>query len=323
MSCGCQDNAWHRGLTPRGLLSGRVGRCGKWAPAIPLVFQRNEQLPGLRREGNAGNWESVMTVARVWMAAAMICGLLGMGGSFCAASGTTSKSPDLTGVWMGVAFVPGQGIGPWKNTPWMPEPAFTVWGAAESKRLSDPQISRGSYCNTGQPVIMMSGSPLFPMQIASAPGVIIFLMEGMPIQRRVYVDGRGHPADPDPTYFGNSIGHWEGDVLVVDTVAIKSSGRPLNGYVAPAVIATPADYAPRLPGSDQLHLSERLRLVGHGQFLEEELTISDPKVYTNSFTAKFYFQRRPDLDVLELYCEENPRPESEGYVDTAAEGPKP
>lgn len=253
-----------------------------------------------------------------WMAATLICALPGTGFLCCAATGAASKTPDLTGVWMGVAFAPGEGIGPWKNTPWMPEPLFTDWGAAESRRLSDPQISRGSYCNTGQPVIMMSGSPLFPMQIASAPGVIIFLMEGMPIQRRIYVDGRKHPTDPDPTYFGNSIGHWEGDVLVVDTVAIKSSGRPLNGYVAPAVIATSADYTPRLPSSDQLHLSERMRLVGHGQFLEEELTISDPKVYTNSFSATFYFQKRPDLDVLELYCEENPRPESEGYMNAAA-----
>jgi len=100
-------------------------------------------------------------------------------------------------------------------------------------------------------------------------------------------------------------------------VAIKASGRPLNGYVAPAVISTPEDYTPRLPASDQLHLSERLRLVDKGQILEEELTLSDPKVYTHSITAKFYSQRRPDLDILENYCEENPRPESEGYLKPA------
>jgi hypothetical protein len=248
------------------------------------------------------------------MAAAVLSGALGAGGPYCAASAAETKPPDLTGVWMGLAFTPGQGIGPWKNTPWTPAPAFTAWGAAESKRLANPQISKNSYCNTGQTVMMMSAQPLFPMQIAAAPGVLIFMVEGMPIQRRIYIDGRPHPADPDPTYFGHSIGHWDGDVLVIDTVGIKASGRPLNGYVAPAVIPTPEDYTPRLPASDQLHLSERLRLVGKGQFLEEELTISDPKVYANSFTAKFYSQRRPDLDVLELYCEENLRPDSEGYV---------
>jgi hypothetical protein len=254
---------------------------------------------------------------RSWVAAALLGGVLGICGAYRAASAAEAKTPDLTGVWMGVGFAPGQGIGPWKNTPWMPEPAFTAWGAAESKRLANPQLSRTTYCTTGQTVIMMSGIPLFPMQIATAPGVLIFMMEGMPIQRRIYVDGRRHPAEPDPSYFGHSVGHWEGDVLVVDTVGIKPTGRPLNGYVAPAVIATAVDYTPRLPGSDQLHLSERIRLVGNGQFLEEELTISDPKVYTNSFTAKFYSQRRPDLDVLELYCEENLRPDSEGYVKTA------
>ncbi len=259
--------------------------------------------------------------ARRWsgMAVALLGGMLWISSAYSAAA---AKTPDLTGVWLAVAFTPGQGIGPWKNTPWTPAPAFTPWGAAESKRLADPQISQTSYCNTGQTVIMMSSGPLFPMQIAAAPGVLIFMMEGMPIQRRIYIDGRGHPAELNPAFFGHSIGHWEGDVLVVDTVGIKPSGRPLNGYVAPAVIATPEDYTPRLPASDQLHLTERIRLVGNGQFLEEELTISDPKVYTKSITAKFYFQKRPDLDVLELYCEENLRPDSEGYVKPAEGAPK-
>jgi len=254
---------------------------------------------------------------RSWMAVALAgCALCSVVAS-AAAPAAKAKAPDLTGVYLGVSFTAGQGIGPWKNTRWTPAPEFTAWGASESKRLADPQVSRNDYCNTGQPVIMMSANPLFPLQIASAPGVLVFMMEGMPIQRRIYIDGRGHPPDPDPSFFGHSIGHWEGDVLVVDTVAIKASGRPLNGYVAPAVISTPEDYTPRLPASDQLHLSERIRLVGKGQILEEELTISDPKVYTHSITAKFYSQRRPDLDILENYCEENPRPESEGYLKPA------
>ncbi len=255
-----------------------------------------------------------MNSRRVWMAAALLGGALGTFGASRGISAGEAKTPDLTGVWMGVGFTAGQGIGPWRNTSWNPAPAFTDWGAAESKRLADPQLSRATYCNTGQAVIMMMGTPLFPLQIATAPGVLVFMMEGMPIQRRIYIDGRKHPEDPDPTFFGNSVGHWEGDTLVIDTVAFKPTGRPLNGYVAPAVISTPEDYTPRLPSSDQLHLAERIRLVGKGQFLEEQLTISDPKVYTNSFTAKFYFQKRPDLDVLELYCEENPRPESEGFL---------
>jgi hypothetical protein len=77
------------------------------------------------------------------------------------------------------------------------------------------------------------------VQILQGPNQIVILNEWQPVPRRIYMDGRDHPPDLDATWEGHSIGHWEGDVLVVDTAGLNGRARPLNGYVANAVNATP------------------------------------------------------------------------------------
>ena len=142
---------------------------------------------------------------------------------------------------------------------------------------------------------------------------LVLLYEPSPVPRRIYSDGRKHPEDLDPTWLGHSVGRWDGETLVVDTVGTNGRGRPLNGYVA-AAVNSKTDNAPRLPVSDRLHLVERIRLVGRGEYLEDEITIDDPKTYTRPFTVKHYWQRRPDLEVLEYFCADNRRPEAEGHT---------
>jgi hypothetical protein len=133
---------------------------------------------------------------------------------------------------------------------------------------------------------------------------VVMLFEIAPLPRRIHTDGRKHPQDLDPSWLGHSVGRWEGDTLVIDTVGTNGRGRPLNGYVAGGV-SSKTDTAPRLPVSEQLHMTERIRLVGDGQYLENEITIDDPKTYTRPFTVRRYWMRRPDLDVLEYFCAEN------------------
>jgi hypothetical protein len=117
-----------------------------------------------------------------------------------------------------------------------------------------------------------------------------------------------------PSWEGHSIGHWEGDTLVVDTVGLNGRTRPINGYFANAVSATPASLkVPRLSTSDQMHLSERFRLVGGGNLLEVTRTITDPKAYLRPFTNVIYMERRPDVDVQEYYCSDNERRKDEGH----------
>ena len=154
---------------------------------------------------------------------------------------------------------------------------------------------------------------LFPIEILEAPDRIVIKPENIALPRRIYIDGRGHPEDLEPTWMGHSIGRWEGDVLVVDTVGTNGRTRAMNGVGSNARVSSD-DRNPRLPVSDQLHLVERLRLVADGEVLEDEMIITDPKTYRAPVTVKHYWQRRPDIDVLEYYCGDNPRSEDEVNV---------
>lgn len=218
----------------------------------------------------------------------------------------------FTGVWVAVGtFEDPAGPPPWSNTLWPSKPPFTPWGEAESRRLGD--ISSVVPCQPGGPIFAMWELGLFPIEILEAPDRIVIKPENIALPRRIYIDGRGHPQDLEPTWMGHSIGRWEGDVLVVDTVGTNGRTRAMNGVGSNARVSSD-DRNPRLPVSDQLHLVERLRLVADGEVLEDEMTITDPKTYTAPITVKHYWQRRPDIDVLEYYCGDNPRSEDEVNV---------
>jgi len=221
--------------------------------------------------------------------------------------------PNIWGVWLGVG-VDGEGHpAQFHNTPWPTNPDFTEWGAEESKRLASP-ITPGE-CNPWTPQHFMGGSALFPTQILQGGNQIVIHYEGINQPRRIYTDGRKHPPKDEwlPSFLGHSIGHWEGDTLVVDTVGTNGRARPMNGYVSGAVFSK-VETTPRLPSSDQLHVVERIRLVGKGDYLEDAMTIEDPKTYRKPFSVKHYWQRRPDLDLYEYVCDDNARPDAEGQI---------
>jgi len=225
-------------------------------------------------------------------------------------------TPSIWGVWMGLNGV-ADADPRFRNTPNPTAPDFTEWGAAESTRLASP-ITPGE-CNPWTPVGFMGSSGLFPIQILQGPNVIVIHHEAITQPRRIYMDGRAHPESDDllPTFLGHSIGSWEGDTLVVDTVGTNGRARPINGYVSGAVSSGVAT-TPRLPASDQLHVVERIRLVGDGQYLEDEITVDDPKTYRSPWTVTRYWQRRPDIDMQEYACTDNRRRDAEGQDDTGA-----
>jgi len=113
------------------------------------------------------------------------------------------------------------------------------------------------------------------MQIIDAPGrTLMFFGQNV---RQIYTDGRQHPKDLQPLWMGHSIGSWDGDTFVVDTVGIKDrTWIDRMGH----------------PHSDALHLVERFRRVSYNT-LELELTIDDPKAYAAPWTARKVFQVRP------------------------------
>jgi hypothetical protein len=111
---------------------------------------------------------------------------------------------------------------------------------------------------------------------------------GAHVWRQIFTDGRPHPKDPNPSWLGDSIGHWEDDTLVIDTIA-------QNGL-------TWIDAA-GIPASDQLHVAERIRRPDLGH-LEIEHIIEDPK----TFTRPWKFTTHPQMlsgELMEYICQEN------------------
>ncbi len=129
----------------------------------------------------------------------------------------------------------------------------------------------------------------YPFKIIETPGMTMMLFEGFTTFRQIFTDGRELPKDPNPTWFGYSVGKWEGDDWVVNTIGIKES--------------TWMDNAGR-PHSDALHLIERFQRhdFGHMDIL---LTIDDPKAYTKPWTVKEDLRLIPDTELLEYICVEN------------------
>lgn len=142
-------------------------------------------------------------------------------------------------------------------------------------------------------------------QVAALPEETLLLFENGQI-RHIYTDGRGHPAADDlwPTPLGDSVGHWSGDVLVIDTVA-RTSSAP----VAWSALA----FSSML--SDEAHFTERLRLRGADN-LEDQLTVEDPKALTKPWTVTLRFKRLRHMSrMLPFDCTENDRnPEIDGKI---------
>ncbi len=117
--------------------------------------------------------------------------------------------------------------------------------------------------------------------------------DDIPSHRQVFLDGRTHPKDPNPSWMGHSIGHWDGDTLVVDTVGFNDrSWLDAQGH----------------PHTEQLHVIERMRRADLGD-LEIEFTIEDPATYAKPWIIKRGADLDPDDDVGEYACENNHDPE--------------
>jgi hypothetical protein len=133
-----------------------------------------------------------------------------------------------------------------------------------------------------------------PFKFIQAPGVIVMMYEIDNTRRQIYTDGRKLPVDPQPAWLGYSVGHWEGDTLVVDTAGFNDkSWLDVSG----------------LPHSEALRVQERFRRRDFGH-MELQVTIEDPKVFTRPFTIKVTELLLPDSDLLESFCTENEKDRS-------------
>jgi hypothetical protein len=130
------------------------------------------------------------------------------------------------------------------------------------------------------------------MEIIQKPKQMTIIAEWMGQVRRIYLDGRPHPEDPDPTFNGHSIGHWEGKTLVVDTVGLRDDTMFDQSGVR---------------HSDKLHIVERFTLID-ANTLQDELTADDPVAFYKPWTVKKTYKRAPvDMEIMEYVCQENNR----------------
>lgn len=124
-------------------------------------------------------------------------------------------------------------------------------------------------------------------KIIRAPQEILILTELNSPPRQIYTDGRPLPKDPEPSWMGYSIGKWDGDTLVVDTIGLNDRGW-LDGFGHPR--------------SEQMHITERYRRRDFGH-MDVEFNFDDPKYYTRPFTVKAPSRLIPDSDLIEYVCE--------------------
>jgi hypothetical protein len=130
----------------------------------------------------------------------------------------------------------------------------------------------------------------YPWRIVQTPAHIFFLFEGnIHSYRQIFVDGRKHSEDPNPTWYGESIGRFEGDTLVIDSIGFNDKFW--------------FDFAGH-PHTEKLHVIERYRRpdIGH---LEFEVTVDDPGAYTKPFTLVGRSTLQMNTELMEYICNEN------------------
>ena len=128
-----------------------------------------------------------------------------------------------------------------------------------------------------------------PRKILQTPQAIVILYEANGNVRQILTDGRSLPAnDPTPWWYGYSVGHWDGDTLVVETTGFRDDvwldveGSPLTGTGK---------------------ITERWRRPNFGS-MQIDITIEDPKAYTKPFTVRVNHRLMPDTELMEFVCEE-------------------
>jgi hypothetical protein len=224
---------------------------------------------------------------------------------------TADGKPDLSGLWeirRGAIGAAPPGGGPPPAPP--PQPPGTpplatffdiganIEGGAPyrpwAKELKDQRVADGMKDNPDAHCLPMGFMQLHghpqPRKIVQTPELIVIMYEGNSGLRQILMDGRPLPDnDPQPWWYGYSIGYWDGDDLVVESIGFRDDGwLDVNGS----------------PLTDEGKLIERFRRPNFGN-LEIDITIDDPKAYTEPFTVRVNQRVLVDEELIEFICNEN------------------
>ncbi len=194
--------------------------------------------------------------------------------------------PDLTGVWIGVTKYMIDIAADLKEN----EVPFQPWAAEEFKRrrATESKDDPSARClPLSLPLKQTITSPFKMIDIA-AKEEMVMLYEGAR-HREIFMDGRPLPKDPEPSWYGYSVGKWDGDDLVIDSNGFNGKGwLDINGH----------------PTTEELHVTERYHRIDFGH-MSLEITIDDPKAYTRPWKVRESPRLLPDTELLEAVCENN------------------
>jgi len=192
-------------------------------------------------------------------------------------------TPDLSGVWLGGGGSDADIANP-RSLKEGSKVIMLPWAEALVKTRQSKEDPEANCLPAGIP----RGSP-YPWRMVQTPTHYFLLFEGnIHSYRQIFMNAK-HPADPDPTWFGHSVGHWEGNTLIVDTVGFNDKFW--------------FDYMGH-PHTEKLHTIERYTRTDMGH-MAIEVTIDDPGAYTQPFTTVGRAQLMVGAELLEYICQEN------------------
>ena len=197
---------------------------------------------------------------------------------------TADGHPDFSGVWT----MPGRAVY------WIPAakdlPPFQPGGEARFNTQHGPDDDPAGFKCLPVGMTRQAFAP-YPLQFLMTPGLVTILYEYQHFFRVIPTDGRDHPKDLMDTWMGNSVGKWDGDTFVVDTIGIlDQTWIDTTGHMH----------------SDALHVIERYKMLD-AKTISWEVTIDDPKIFTKTWKVTTNLTLRPGWQLLEFICEENNR----------------
>jgi hypothetical protein len=186
------------------------------------------------------------------------------------------------GVWLPGPVIPDP-LGPSKELPFQP------WAGALFANRRTHQLEPHARCKpSGVARVFLTPYGVEITELAELKRVFIFDIGGPHTFRTIYLDGRAHPKDLQPTYYGHSIGRWEGDTLAIDTVGFNESFWLDRGG---------------LPSTEQLHTSERITRTSLTT-LHYDLTVDDPGAYTRPWNGQLDLIWEANTELFEYVCQE-------------------
>lgn len=241
-----------------------------------------------------------MQITKLALATALACAVLPSSSAFAKDSKAASTAPamaepNIAGVW---EIYPDPFAGD-ENTflelpvpnggPKLKEPYASQWKARRADR--DAKLKAGTPLADPSTLCLPEGMPsimgaIFPLQILQTPGQITVLAEFLTQTRRIILN-KPMPADDElsPNYYGYSVGHWEGDTLVVTTRGVRDDVQFFE-----------------IPHSGKMQITERIRLTAPG-LLENQIVIEDPDTLVEPYRLTYGYKRNDEYEIKEYLCD--------------------